>query len=373
MNADETDAFDKDVLLFVTKHGTIRPSDIARYKKCKHETATRSLQRLVDSGQVYAEKIGKSTYYTVRPDSLSESVLGRVRPDTPKFPPVEGIETDGCGRGSVITCPSYPHRRARNLSERLPTEGFVMHPAVKGCDISREWVRVHHNGQYMVKVDHVGKFGKFNADTLETAEWSTSKLTMQTVYNVALNPHKDGETRPYKARMVTTRTGSISKLSLYVHPRYVWYENYEHTEVMEFRQQVKDALGVLEGFGWRFDYDTITTTGKHHLAFNDPVVASHVGKYNEKEDDILHFDSSPGYPECEIYGSADPNDVEIMVKLPTIIRSFSESLQLLHATVVEVVAIQSKMVQSMTLQMQTSNLAAQPVKTEIDSDNRMYG
>lgn len=373
MNAEETIEFDKSVLMFVTKHGTIRPSDIARYKKCKHETATRSLQRLVDSGHLYSEKVGKSTYYTVRPDSLSDSLRERVRPDTPKFPLTEGMETEGDGRGSVFTGPSYPHRRARNLSERLPTEGFVMYPSVKGTDISREWVRIHQNGQYMVKVDHVGKFDSFNPDTMETAKWSTSKLSLQTVYNVSLNPHKDGETRPYKARMVTSRTGKINKLSMYIHPRYVWYESYEHTQVMEFRQQVKDALGVLEGFGWRFDYSSIETTGMHHLAFNDPALASNVGKYNEKDTDELHYDCSPGYPECEIYGNADPGDVEIMVKLPTIIRSFSESLQLLHSSVVEIVAIQTKIVQSITLQMQSVTPAAQPVRTEIDSDNRMYG
>lgn len=365
MNRSEIEEFDSSVLAHVIKVGTVRPSDIARYKKCKHETATRSLNRLVDSGNLYREKIGKSAYYTVRPDSLSESALGRVRPDSRKFPPQRESETDRGGRASVVGPSEYPHIRARNLSERIEVEGFVLYPTVKGCDISREWVRAHHHGQYHVRILKVGRFDSFNPDTLDTVQWQTSNLNLQRVYNISIGVRCSHDPAPFKARIVSTRTGKLNNLSMFIHPRYIWHKGYENTEIVEFRRQVEDALSVLEGFGWRFDKESISTSGLFHTAINDPVLGGVVGKYNEKPTDEIHYDSSPGYPESEIYGNTNPDDVEIMVMLPTIIRSLSESVHALYKAVSEMVAIQAKTVQSQTMTMM--NIATTPTKCDNDT------
>lgn len=370
MNPSEAEQFDTSVYAYVLRVGSVRPSDISRYKKCKHETATRSLNRLVDSGKLYKEKYGKSTYYTVRPDSLSETSLDRVRPDSRKFPLAEGITTDGCGRGSVDVesepVEEDPHIRARNISERIEVEGFVLWPTVKGCDVSREWVRIHHNGQYHVRVTRVGRFETFNADTCDTAEWKTSMMNTQRVYNGKIGVRCSNDPKRYSVRMVCNKAGKIGSMAVYIHPRYAWYKGHERTQVVEFRRQTEDVLKVLEAFGWRFDYDSIATTGEFHTALNDPALASRVGKYNDKNTDEIHYDASPGYPEAEVYGNANPDDVEIMVMLPTIIRSLSESVHALYKTVNEVVAIQARTLQVIVPQNPVS--AARPM----DNNFGMY-
>lgn len=350
MTEDPNDA----ILREVRAGGSVTTNQIARRLKRKHETIARVLHALEIEGKVYAQKSGKRTYYTIVPNSISE----RVRPDSGNFPPKMEIKTEGYGRGSVNVSPQWPHRRASTPQERIPEKGSVLWPSVKGCDVGREWNRAHHSGQYHVMIVTVGSKVPFNPETNDTFQWSTSLLTTQKVLNCNVNPHKNGEQKPYKVKTVSKKNGQFSKLDIYVHSRYVYYIGHEETASMEFLAQVDDVLTALEGIGWAFDRDTITFTGRHHIAINDPTLGGLVGHYNEKDTDLLHYDRSPGYPEVEIYGQ-DPETVEMMVRLPEIIKAFGLSIHRLNVSLGEVVDMQSKIVQLVTPQAQQTQKQTQ--------------
>lgn len=340
-----TDGLTDAILREVRAGGSVTTNQIARRLKRKHETIARVLYTLEIEGKIYGQKTGKRTYYTIVPNSTSH----RVRPDSRNFPPKMEIKTEGYGRGSVNVSPQWPFRRSATLQERIPQQGTVLWPSVKGCDVGREWVRAHHSGQYHVLIATVGTKKSFNPETLDSFEWSTSILTTQKVLRCSVNPHKDGETKPYKVKSVSKKDGRFSTLDIYVHPRYVYHVGHEQTMSMEFMAQVNDVLTALEGIGWAFDRTSISFSGRHHTAINDPVLGGLVGHYNESEGDALHFDRSPGYPEVEIYGQ-DPDTVEMMVRLPEIIRAFGSSIRQLNANLGEVVDMQSKIIQLITPQ-----------------------
>lgn len=325
---------DDTVYNLILSLGSCTINMLASKLKRKHETIGRACQRLEENGRVYSEKVGARRYYTARPISHIE----RVRP----APEKREIKTDPYGRGSV----EFPIRRARSQVERIPTAGFVLHPLTKGADVGRDWVRAHINGEYQIKVLEVGDFKPYNKLDDDAIEWKRGILGVNPVYRAKVYLH-DTDTVPYSIRAVETTRGAIETLSVFIHPRYVYYDQHGPTAYAEFSQQVRDVCNALAVHGWRFDLDSIEIKGQLHTAINDPVLGSKVGRYNQTPGDPVHYDHSHGIPECEIYGD-DPQTVELMVRLPDIIRAMSESIQALNENVNALLEVQTKTVMLFT-------------------------
>lgn len=329
-----TDSLDSQVYETLLRLGTATINQIASILKRKHETVSRAVLRLEENGKVNILKSGKTKYVSLRPMGNNK----RVCPASP------GKGRKGGNDNDVYTHPSceFPLTRAKLVCERVQLDGFVLHPQTRGCDVGREWTRCHCNGEYQVQIIKVGDFKPYNRNDDVGIQWNTSYLNTNTAYNGKVFL-KDADTVPFSIRAVETKSDTIEVLSVRVHPRYVYYKNHEATAYMEFEQQVKDVCRALEVHGWSFDYESITMKGQLHTGINDPILGAQVGRYNQTPGDPLHYDHSHGIPECEVYGS-DPDTVELMVNLPHVIRSMSESLGMLTNLVNQIIEVQTKTV-----------------------------
>ena len=329
-----SETLDEDVYRTLLTIGTATINQLASILKRKHETVDRAVRRLEENGRVNVIKDGRTRYVTLRPSPVTK----RVRPASTKPIVRTGDENEVYARTSCIS----RLMRAKTVSERVTMDGFVLHPETKGCDIGREWVRVHVNGEYQVTITKVGDFRSYNRDDDVAVKWTQSYLNTNKAYNGKIFL-KGTDTRAYSVRAVESKDGSLSVLSVWIHPRDVYHTNHESTALEEFRQQVKDVCDALITHEWGFNFGTISLNGELHTAINDPLLGSQVGRYNQTPGDDLHYDHSHGIPECEVYGS-DPDTVELMVNLPTVIRSMSESLEQLTKLMDSVIAIQTKTV-----------------------------
>ena len=348
--SDADDAEYRGVLLTLFRRlGSLTANRCARETHRKHETAKRMLTKMVDDGLLYTKNYGKTVYYVLMPNP-------RTEPAPKKWEKQGKTEDDVYVRASsmVTFC------RASQRLEIIPRPGFVCHPSMKGSNLDSEWIRAHHNGEYQVAIRDVGsmKTTDYFADTDIRVKWEKSGLNTNVQCHGKIFLHDD--VRPFTLRTVSNKDGTFTTLSIRIHPRYVYYVASNETAELEFRQQVIDILDVLERGGWVFDRSSIKRVGKIHRAGNDPVLGATVGDYHEQEGDDVHFDHSHGTPEWEIYGHETPADVEIMVKLPTIIRSFGESLVEIQRNMALMLDIQSKTVQLMT-----------PVKADTPSPSSM--
>ena len=325
--------------------GTATINQLASILKRKHETVSRAVLRLEENGLVSILKNGRTRYIFLRPSPANK----RVRPAVQKEGRKGGNDNEVYARTSC----EFSITRAKIPAERVPLDGFVLHPSVRGCDVGREWVRVHNNGEYQVKIVQVGDFRSYNRNDDVAISWDTAFLNTNKAYNGKVFL-KDTDLSAYSIRAVESKDGSLSILSVWIHPRYVYYKNHEATAYNEFTQQVKDVCKALEVHDWQFDYDTIEMKGQLHTGINDPITGSQVGRYNQTPGDSLHFDHSHGIPECEIYGS-DPDTVELMVNLPQVIRSMSESLEMLTNLVNQIIEVQTKTVSIVIPKQQDNN------------------
>ena len=336
---------DQEVYSLLQRLGTATINQLASILKRKHETVSRAVLRLEENGQVSILKNGRTRYVSLRPSPANK----RVRPAVQKEGRKGGNDNEVYARTSF----NFSITRAKIPAERVPLDGFVLHPSVRGCDVGREWVRVHNNGEYQVKIVQVGDFRSYNRNDDVAITWDTAFLNTNKAYNGKVFL-KDTDLSAYSIRAVESKDGSLSILSVWIHPRYVYYKNHEATAYNEFTQQVKDVCKALEVHGWQFDYDTIEMKGQLHTGINDPITGSQVGRYNQTPGDSLHFDHSHGIPECEIYGS-DPDTVELMVNLPQVIRSMSESLEMLTNLVNQIIEVQTKTVSIVIPKQQGNN------------------
>lgn len=330
--SDSSDLLDTQVYDLLLKFGTDTINGLARRLNRKHETVAKSVQRLEESGKVDVLKNGNTRYVSVHPDSINK----RVQPDWKNRYNKNGNRNEGYAHPSL----DVPFLRAKSMNERVPIPGFVLHPQTRGCDVSREWVRMHVNGEYQIKVRKVGDFHQFNRNDDVAIRWEISHLNTNTAYNGKVFL-KGADGQAYSIRAVSNRAGGVDVLSVHIHPRYIFHKEHETTALAEFRQQVKDVCEALEVHGWTFNYDSIELKGELHTGLNDPILASKVGRYNQTPGDSLHFDHSHGIPEYEVYGS-DPDTVELMVNLPDTIRAMAESIELLTNLVNQIIDVQTK-------------------------------
>lgn len=357
--SDADDIAYMEVLLdLIRKRGSMTANGCARLTHKKHETAKRVLSKMVENGLLYTKPYGKTTYYVLMPNA-------RTMPDPQKWEYLGKAKDNGYSRGMSI--PRFC--RAAQRLEVIPQPGFVCHPSTRGKNLNREWMRAHHNGEYQIAIEKTGsmKTTDYFADTDIRVQWETKGLNTNVACHGKIFLHDD--VRPWTIRTVSTKEGTFKTLSIRVHARYVYHIDSYETAEAEFRQQVFDIVGVLERGGWSFDKTTIERKGDIHRAYNDVNLGKTVGDYHQCDGDELHYDHSHGTPEAEVYGNCDPSDVEIMVKLPTIIRSFGESLVEIQRNMTLMLDIQSK-----TVQMMSPPINNDPVATAtIFQGGNMYG
>lgn len=355
MTVTNRDDYDKEVLRLLTQYGTVTPNKIASITHRKQETAKASLDRLEDSGYVYSTKSGNRTYYTLMPGGNNR----RYRPDVRRMED----RNDRVARISQVSSesdqPIFQLRRAANRLEVIPERGFVCYPSVTGSEVSRDFIRTHVKGEYQVKITKIGEFKTtdYIPETDIRIRWTKKPLNT----NIAMlgKIQIPQEKEAFKIRTVSERNGKFKLLSVWVHSRYVYYVGKELTSELEFTQQVSDICHILNHFGWEFKKDSVQLVGNVHYAINDRNLALRVGRYAESESDQVHYDHSHGIPEAEIYSDAngyktDPETVEIMVKLPEIVKSLTlainetnKQIAMLESQVISILGIQTKTVEAM--------------------------
>ena len=318
----DSDTYKDTVLAVVRRFGTVTANQVSRLTKRKQETAKRYLDLLEKEGQVYTKNQGKRTYFILMPSGN----FNRVKPDRSE---VE-IKTEVYGRPSF----QFPLIRGKTALEIIPQKGFVCHPSTQGISCGREFVRCHYNGEYQVGIKEVGAMPStdFIPDTNLRVRWNKTGLTTNTAC-IGYIKNLNGDQEEFTVRTVSNKKGQFNKLSVWVHPRYIFHTGHVEVSRMEFNQQVLDVCGILVKYGWTFK-DKITRKGEPHYGINDPILGSLVGEYNQSPNDPLHFDHSHGIHEGEVYGD-NPEVVEIMVQLPNLVKSMMESTKNLTIVVKE--------------------------------------
>lgn len=370
MTTSDQDAYDQRVLELMKQYGTLTPNKLASITKRKHETARFSLNRLEEKGYIYSTRSGNRTYYTLMPSGGNL----RYRPDTRRL---EKKMEDSNDRVTRISCysdvegkgdqPLFPLKRASNRFEVIPERGFVCYPSVTGSEVSRDFIRAHVRGEYQIKIRKIGQFKTtdYIPETDTRIRWTKRGLNGNVAMHGKIQIAQEKEA--FKIRTVSERNGKFTLLSVWVHGRYVYYLGKDLTAELEFVQQVKDICDILNHFGWEFKPDSIQLVGNVHYAINDTNLATRVGRYTESDSDQVHYDQSHGIPEAEIYSElngykTDPETVEIMVKLPEIVKSLTAAIMetnkqmaMLETQIVSLMGIQAKSMEIKTPNIEFSN------------------
>lgn len=322
MKKAERVSFDRRVLAYITAKGTVCTNEVARHFKKKWETVNRSMERLLKNKQIfYLSEMGDNPYfYTIwNPD---ERVA--IPSDTQiTEPAVEKRETE---RENSELYARHPlgWRRASTPDEIIETGGFVCHPKVTKKQAPRTFCRSHIKGQYLIEVTKVGLVPStyLVPNTEITGGWMCK--VMKGAGNKCYYGHIKFPEDPdkFKFHAMAAKDGGISKLSLYVHQRYIYYKGNKEIAMTEFEQQVRDVLRILEMYDWRFG--AIERKGTYHMGYNDQNYAKQMPTdYDEKESDTVHFDSSigqspDGCTESEIYDDHEnaERQFEVLVEHP---------------------------------------------------------
>lgn len=358
-------ALNDKLITLIKQQGSITAYRGSKILAVKYDTVKDHLNALVRKGTLYTRDVGKSTHYALSPIGI-KSEQKKYEPD--RILPEQ--KTEGYGRASVNT----PITRANNPSEIIRERGFVCHPNVKGDSITSDFIRCHHNGEYQVKILKKGKMiegAHFipinNSDRSITVRWSYNSLNVnQTACRCYIKIPSDAT--EYSLRTVSNTNGEINIISIWVHPRYIYYVGVVDSAYAEFEQQIKDLLSILKCEGWEFDETVIVKKGDHHYAFNDRSLGSLIQSYERQDGCPVEFDHSHGVNEMEIIGDK-PTLIECVVNLPQIVTSVSLALKETTVALSELgkqVSILSKM--------QIDALSVKNYsETPFDNGGNMYG
>ncbi len=372
MNFPTDEEYDNRVMEIMRQYGTITPNKLASVTKRKHETAKHSLTRLEEKGLIYSTKIGNRTYYTLMPTGKNN----RVKPDGKRGK----NKTDRVARPldppSIPSQPEFPLHRANNRLEVIHERGFVCYPLVTGSEVTRDFVRTHIDGEFQVKIHKIGQFKTtdYIADSDIRIRWSKTGLSTNVSMIGKIQMPNDREA--FTVRTVSGKNGKFNLLSIWPHARYIYYIGIEQTAELEFQQQISDICSVLKHFGWQFEKRVPQLVGNIHYGFNDTILGTRVGRYNESDSDQIHYDHSHGIPEAETYSElngykTDPEVVEIMVKLPDIVKSLTVAI---NETTKQITMLQSQIVSILDIQTKTVQVVTESKQpeTKFSNDGGMY-
>lgn len=349
MNKRERAELDRKVMALFKAKGTLCVNQISKHCQIKWETAYNSVKRLAKKGDVfYHPEMGDNpSFYSIWPDRNDPRYIPTIQ-RTPKREKKRDLTT------STLVSPPISSGIVRgNPVQIIEERGFVCHPSTKGKDVPRTFVRAHIHGQYFAAVKTVGKMPETFVipHSGVTGGWIVRKMNGNNCYYGHINLVDDP--KPFNIHAMTSKDGSITGLSVYVHPRYIFVEDNPVTASLEFRQQVIDITDVLKEHGWEFG--EIVQKGNYSMALNDPILASHVPKNHiESNTDSVLFDSSVGNAdgvctEAEILYEkpSDEDTMKLMVELPNRFISLESRVSSLNKTVVQMVGVMEKTIPHM--------------------------
>ena len=326
MNKSQRATLIKKVKTFAKARGTVCVNQVARHFNVKWETAKRIVEQLVDDHVLfYHPEMGKNPkFYSIWGDYANERASDDGQ--TSKTRIVEGESHDTYARNFPFDGSTVRGRPG----EVVEKQGFIASPSMRGSDLPRTFIRGHLHGQYFVEVKTIGKMPEtyLVPGTEITGGWRVRKMNGNDCYYGEIKIPDDRT--PFRFHAMTSKTGEIRGMSVYVHPRFIYYKGNAETASVEFRNQVKDILSILESYGWRFG--AILQKGTYSMAINDRILASHVPTtHTQSSSDDLLFDSSVGSAdgvctEAEVVGAEHEDDAALMVELPTRFRNLERSV-----------------------------------------------
>jgi len=288
MRKSEREDFDRRVFVYIKAKKTVNVNEVAKKFGKKWETANASIQRLVREGKVfYHPEMGDNPcIFSIFPEKRNDPITRSVPKAEPDAKPSEG---------DIYAQFDIEWRRAEVPDEVIEEKGFVCHPSVKGSDINQRFVRAHLHGQYLVRIVKVGRTPDTYVvpGTEITGGW-TSRI-MRGAGNRCYYGHLKFpyDRDKYKFHTMSDKEGNLSKLSVYVHPRYIYYQGNSATASTEFRRQVEDVLEILREYGWEFG--EVVPKGIYSMALNNRGYAENMPtEHFETTEDMVRFDSSPG-------------------------------------------------------------------------------
>lgn len=322
MRKGERDAFDKKVMHFARAKGTICVNQVARQFGKKWETANASISRLVKKGLLfYHPEMGDNpSFYSIWKDLKGKEAIS----DTPAHHPDNEKLESKQESDELYARLDLDWTRAEVPSEIVEKTGFVCHPSVNKKDVPPTFVRAHLHGQYLVKINKVGTVpNTYKVPNTEITGGWTSKVMGQAGNRCYYGHMKFPEDKDkYKFHSMASKEGVLSNLSVYVHPRFIFYKGNAGTASIEFEAQVKDVLRVLEQYGWEFG--EVIPKGTYSMGYNNRSFAEQMPtNHIEKDTDPVKFDSSPGSSdkgctEAEIYynGKLSEDQMDALVEHP---------------------------------------------------------
>lgn len=314
MNKSDRDEFDRKVLTYLRAKGTVNVNRVAGHMECKWETAERSLKRL--NGKSLAFYHPDMHLWSIWPDHASPRYFEDGQHTQKR-------ETEGNSHEYYVRLfPEDGSTVRGDVGQIVEKRGFLCHPSMKGHDIPRTFVRGHLHGQYLVTIKTIGTMPETFAMKEEgiTGGWTVSKMNGNQCYFGHIRTPDDP--KDWKFHAMTDKDGQLSKLSVYVHPRYIYYKDNPEIASIEFRNQVRDVCRILQCYGWEFS--EIVQRGTYSMALNDPILAGHMPvNHVETGSDSVIYDSSPmtsegGCTEAEVLyrDATDEERMNLLVELP---------------------------------------------------------
>ena len=315
MRKQDQEDMDRKVLSYIRAKGTVNVNRVAGHIQRKWETAEKSLKRLSLKGLAFYHP--DMHLWSIWPDHASPRYFEDGQH-------TQKMEKDGKSHEYYVReFPSSESIVRGEVGQTIEKRGFLCHPSMKGSEIPRTFVRGHLHGQYLVTIKTVGQMPSTFAlkDIETTGGWIAKKMNGNLCYYGHINEPSDPKT--WKFHTMSDKDGNLDKLSVYVHPRYIYYKDNPEIASQEFRQQVKDVLRILECYGWEFS--EIVQRGTYSMALNDPILAGHMPvNHIETESDSVIYDSSPmssedgGCTEAEILFNepSDKDRMDLLVELP---------------------------------------------------------
>ncbi len=316
----------KKIRSFAKARGTICVNQVARHFQIKWETAKRMVMQLVEEKVLfYHPEMGQNPkFYSIWDDYAKARQIDDAQTSEKRI--VGEDSHDTYARNSPFSRTTVRGKPG----EVVEKQGFIASPSMRGSDLPRTFIRGHLHGQYFAEVKAIGKMPEtYRVPGTEiTGGWRVRKMNGNDCYYGELRIPEDRT--PFRFHAMTSKTGEIRGMSVYVHPRFIYYHGNAETAAEEFRNQVSDILSVLETYGWRFG--AVLQKGTYSMAINDRILASHVPtNHNQSPKDDLLFDTSIGNAngvctEAEVLGAENEADATLMVELPSRFRNLERSV-----------------------------------------------
>lgn len=256
-------------------------------------------------------KIGKSTGYSY---AQQLEFLGEIRriPGTKNPLIYEDAKRPLSGNAGTVESPGNDY-------------GVVQYPETAPLSRPDKMVRAHISGAYVVQVETVGDRGGRIADGqgYTIGGWhKTERLVKKTrVHDGFLYGHHE------TIKFILYLASEGPKLNIYPRPRPVYYKTATIEGPKAMENQVLEVCRNLERYGWKFRTRP-ALAGVMHYGDIDPRLLGIADPMHDFDGAAVHTDTSPGYPEIEIYDDHETaqRDIVILSELPDRIIQITDAL-----------------------------------------------